>query len=101
MALQNWVRDMRRVVPQNLSYGNLPTTVKDEVKQVLLAEQGHLCAYTLRRLHGVEDCHIEHVEPQNAAPGKDLDYANMAACIPKDGGIYRPVMVRPSRAGKR
>lgn len=100
MALQNWVRDMRRVVPQNLSYGNLPTTVKDEVKQVLLAEQGHLCAYTLRRLHGVEDCHIEHVEPQNAAPGKDLDYANMAACIPKDGGDISSGYGAPIKGGK-
>jgi len=100
MALQNWVRDMRRDAPQNLSYGNLPTTVKDEVKKALLAEQGHLCAYTLRRLHGIEDCHIEHVEPQNAAPGKDLDYANMAACVPKDGGDTSFGYGAPIKAGK-
>lgn len=34
----------------------------------------------------VNDCHFEHVEPQNAARGKSLDYANMVACWPANGG---------------
>jgi len=100
MALQNWVRDMRRDAPQNLSYDNLPTAEKDKVKKALLAEQGHLCAYTLRKLRDIEDCHIEHVEPQNAAPGKDLDYTNMAACIPKDGGDTSFGYGAPVKAGQ-
>lgn len=100
MTLQNWMRDMQRDAPQNLSYGNLPTAVKDQVKQALLIEQGHLCAYTLRKLHGIEDCHIEHVEPQSAAPGKGLEYANMAACIPKDGGDTSSGYGAPVKAGQ-
>lgn len=100
MTLQNWVRDMRRDAPQNLSYDNLPTAIKDDVKRALLMEQGHLCAYTLRKLHGIDSCHIEHVEPQNAAPGKDLDYANMAACVPKDGGNTSFGYGAPIKAGK-
>jgi uncharacterized protein (TIGR02646 family) len=51
-------------------------------------------------LHGIESCHIEHVEPQNAAPGKDLDYANMAACVPKDGGNTSFGYGAPIKAGK-
>ena len=99
-ALKDWMREMRRDAPQNLSYGNLPTAVKDEVKQALLTEQGHLCAYTLRKLRSIGDCHIEHVEPQNAAPGKDLDYANMAACVPKDGGDTSVGYGAPTKAGQ-
>jgi len=100
MTLQNWVRDMRRDAPQNLSYDNLPTAIKDDVKRALLMEQGHLCAYTLRKLHGIGSCHIEHVEPQNAAPSKDVDYANMAACVPKDGGDTSIGYGAPMKAGK-
>lgn len=100
IALQNWVRDMRRDAPQNLSYNNLPTGVKDDVKKALLAEQGHLCAYTLRRLSSIEDCHIEHVEPQSSVPSKGLDYSNMAACAPKNGGDTSPGYGAPIKAGR-
>lgn len=72
--------------PQNLNYANLPTEIKDTIKTKLLEEQGFLCAYTLRRLDRVTDCHIEHILPQNVLPEEDLDYRNMAACFPKDGG---------------
>lgn len=99
-ALSSWVRDQQREAPHNLSYGSLPTPVKDEVKRALLVEQMYLCAYTLRKLSGIEDCHIEHVEPQNAAPGKDLDYANMAACVPKNGGDTSLGYGAPIKAGQ-
>ncbi|MEI8325507.1 MAG: retron system putative HNH endonuclease [Betaproteobacteria bacterium] len=85
-ALRDWKRDMKARAPQNLNYSNLPADVKDEVKRELLIEQGHLCAYTMRRLSGLDDCHIEHIEPQSSAPNKDLIFSNMAACFPKNGG---------------
>lgn len=78
--------EVQQGAPQNLDYGNLPTPVKEAVKAALLVEQGYLCAYTLQRLAVASDCHIEHVEPPNAAPDKSLDYANMAACWPDNGG---------------
>lgn len=99
-ALNSWARDQQREAPHNLSYGSLPTAVKDEVKLALLVEQMYLCAYTLRKLSGIEDCHIEHVEPQNAAPGKDLDYANMAACVPRNGGDTSLGYGAPIKAGQ-
>lgn len=97
--LNDWKREML-ASPQNLRYESLPTSVKDAVKLELLTEQGYLCAYTLRRIDGVNSCHIEHVEPQNAAPGKDLDYANMAACFPKDGGDVSSGYGAPTKAGQ-
>lgn len=97
--LQSWIRENRDAA-QNLSYGNLPTGVKDAVKLALLIEQGHLCAYTLRRLHDIQDCHIEHVEPQNTTPDKDLTYTNMAACAPKDGGDTSSGYGAPIKAGQ-
>lgn len=84
-AFRDWKAQMQSS-PQNLTYDNLPTGEKDAIKASLLEEQGNLCAYTMRRLQRVDDCHIEHVQPQKAAPGLDLDYANMAACFPAAGG---------------
>lgn len=85
--------------PQNLNYGNLPGAVNKSVREGLLKEQGYLCAYTLRRLSSVEDCHIEHILPQNAAPERDIDYNNMAACFPKDGGDVSAGYGAPVKGG--
>ena len=84
-SLCQWKRQNLNA-PQNLSYDNLPSAVRDAVKEALLREQGGLCAYTLRKIGQPQDCHIEHVEPQNSAPSKDLNYRNMAACVPSSGG---------------
>lgn len=79
--------------PQNLFYGGggFPS---DAVRRSLLAEQFHLCAYTLRQLNtaaaceeGGQDttasCHIEHLLPQcRNVQGEDIDYQNMVACYP-------------------
>ena len=79
--------------PQNLVYGggDFPG---EAVRKSLLAEQFHLCAYTLRQLKTVADCaadggdtrsacHIEHLLPQcRKVPGEDIDYQNMVACFP-------------------
>lgn len=79
--------------PQNLFYGagGFPA---EAVRQALLQEQFHLCAYTMKRLKtaleckldgfdGRHACHIEHVFPQarNVA-GEAIDYQNMVACYP-------------------
>ena len=79
--------------PQNLVYGggDFPG---EAVRKSLLAEQFHLCAYTLRPLKTAADCastgqdtrascHIEHLRPQcRRVPGEDIDYQNMVACYP-------------------
>ncbi|MCT7972355.1 retron system putative HNH endonuclease [Laspinema olomoucense] len=64
------------------------------LKNHLLKEQGFLCAYTGVSI-SEEDSHIEHIKPQSVCrtvpnPGKtyleDVEYRNMVACFPKDGG---------------
>jgi uncharacterized protein (TIGR02646 family) len=97
--LRKWKTD-NAASPQNLQYGNLPGEVSKQVRAALLREQGYLCAYTMRRLQSVADCHIEHVQPQNTAPGLDLDYANMAACFPRDGGDRSSGYGAPIKGGQ-
>jgi len=99
VELRNWKQSMQNT-PQNMTYGNLPGDVRDEIKKHLLREQGYLCAYTMLRLEDVGDCHIEHVQPQNAAPALDLDYANMAACFPWNGGDTSHGYGAPVKAGQ-
>jgi hypothetical protein len=79
--------------PENLFYGGggFPA---EAVRRALLAEQLHLCAYTLKRLKTAaecrsqgldtrESCHIEHLLPQaRKMAGEDIDYGNMLACYP-------------------
>ena len=103
--------------PQNLVYGGgaFPAAA---VRQALLEEQWHLCAYTLRRLKtwaqcqaGGNDtrasCHIEHLLPQSRrVPGEDIDYRNMVACYPPsqstlacDFGAHAKADFDPSAGG--
>ncbi|MDD5385371.1 MAG: TIGR02646 family protein [Gallionella sp.] len=98
VELASWKQAMQTSL-QNLNYDNLPSNVKDLVKAHLLKEQGYLCAYTMLRLHDVADCHIEHIRPQNDAPELDLDYSNMAACFPKNGGDVSHGYGAPVKAG--
>jgi uncharacterized protein (TIGR02646 family) len=86
-------RATNAALPQNLVYGG-GEFPGEEVRRHLLAEQFHLCAYTLRQLktaanceaNGLDtraSCHIEHLLPQcRKVPGEDIDYQNMVACYP-------------------
>lgn len=90
--LIRWRAD-NAAVPQNLVYGE-GAFPAEAVRQSLLAEQLHLCAYTMRRLATAAECkekgqdtrsscHIEHLLPQcRKVPGEDVDYQNMVACYP-------------------
>lgn len=75
--------------PQNLVYGG--SFPAEAVRRTLLAEQFHLCAYTLMQLKTATECqddttvscHIEHLLPQSRKiAGEDIDYQNMVACFP-------------------
>jgi len=81
--------------PANLIYKNVP---REEIRQALLMEQHHLCAYTMKPLKTlqqcqasltiatdtptVHSCHIEHYMPQSVHADKAIDYQNMLACFP-------------------
>lgn len=91
--LRNW-KTANAGTPQNLIYGGggFPA---EQVRQALLLEQYHLCAYTMKALptaadctrNGVVDttysCHIEHLLPQSRKiAAETIDYQNMLACYP-------------------
>jgi uncharacterized protein (TIGR02646 family) len=70
----------------NFNYDALPGAVKAQLKRKLLLEQGGLCAYTGREISGL-DSHVEHLKPQSEGTlGDDVDYWNVVACFPFDGG---------------
>lgn len=91
-ALLEWKRH-NTVTPENLHYagGGFP---REAVRQSLLQEQSHLCAYTMKRLATVAECqarghdsgyscHIEHILPQSRGVlAETIDYQNMLACFP-------------------
>jgi hypothetical protein len=89
--LRKWKRD-NRATPHNLFYGggDFPA---ESLRKALLAEQFHLCAYTMKLLktakaceeqggNTTDSCHIEHVLPQANHPARAIDYKNMVACFP-------------------
>lgn len=72
------------------SYPDMDKPVREEVLDSLMNEQGHLCAYCMRRIPegrklpiGVSSVTIEHWIPQNPESkedvGQGLDYRNMFA----------------------
>lgn len=90
--LLNWKR-ANQATPQNLNYrgGDFPA---EAVRNALMAEQFHLCAYTMKALKTVSQCqdqgqdtsyscHIEHLLPQaRKIDAETIDFQNMLACFP-------------------
>lgn len=59
------------------------------LKTQLLKEQGYLCAYTGREI-SADSSHMEHLKPQDCCEGhEDVDYFNLVACFPANGGDER------------
>lgn len=80
-----WYRQQK-----DASYEQMDKDVKEELLEKLLQEQGHLCAYCMRRIPekrklptGVAPVTIEHRYPRNPDDkenvGQGLDYRNMFA----------------------
>ena len=67
------------------SYAGLPQTIKDDVLESLLAEQGCICAYCMKRI-SKSKMTIEHYISQTADQSKALDYQNMlGVCLGNRG----------------
>jgi len=66
----------------------------EELKNALLDEQGHLCAYCMRRIPTSDPnmdakVRVEHLKPRSKYPVLQLDYNNLVICCP--GNIeYQP-----------
>lgn len=72
----------------------------DALKDKLLKEQGLLCAYTGRAIKE-EISHVEHIKPQTkCAEWEDVEYRNVVACFPADGGDKSYGYGAPIKGGK-
>lgn len=72
-SLTQW----KRSNPQQ-RYTALPPTERQSIRAACLEEQYGLCAYCC---HGItlENAHNEHVEAQDSAPSRTLDFSNIVA----------------------
>jgi len=61
------------------SFDGLPSPAKQDLKEQLLLEQGHLCAYCMSRIKP-ENMKVEHWHCQKKHPGDQLSYSNLLAC---------------------
>ena len=82
----HWCRSV--VGTDKEDYDEIPC--KSELKAALIAEQGFICGYTMKRINQ-DIAHIEHIKPQHICKaeqqGLDLDYNNMIACYPKNNKV--------------
>jgi len=69
----------------NATYADMPLNVKNVVREALLAEQGHICAYCMQRIKPNE-MKIEHWKSQSANPILQLAYSNLLGCCSGNEG---------------
>lgn len=60
------------------TYDDMPTEIKDRIREKLLNEQGFLCAYCMRRMSSIDEVKIEHWKPEaDLDEDGKLEYGNM------------------------
>lgn len=81
--LHKWRMD-QKTSPQNLVYDAIPGATLDKVRDALLKEQGHICAYSMMRIASRSGGHVEHLLAQSKTRGTELSvrYDNMVYCYP-------------------
>ncbi len=92
-----WIRENEGL---DQSYRALSgSTAHAALKRQLLEEQGFLCAYTGLRISG-DTSHLEHIKPQHRCEAlEDVDYRNILACFPADGGDVSHGFGAPMKRG--
>lgn len=61
-------------------YPDVSDAERQEIRHTCAAEQFYLCAYCCQRISGAnEDTMNEHVEAQDRAPNRTLDFSNLVA----------------------
>lgn len=61
-------------------YGDLSEVERQDIRKACTKEQFHLCAYCCQAITGNNaDSMNEHVEAQNLAPNRTLDFSNLVA----------------------
>lgn len=67
-------------------FEEIPSLQRQELMDALMAEQGSICGYTMKRID-MDTAHIEHIKPESLCrrekQGSDLEYRNLLVCYPK------------------
>ncbi len=74
------------------------TEVKNAVRDQLLKEQGHLCAYCMQRIK-VTEMKVEHWRGQTRYPDCQLDFSNMLGCCMGNEGQKKKDQTCDTRKG--
>ena len=72
-------------LPNGEAFAAIDQPAKSQIREQMLREQGHLCAYTMKPITAPTTCHIEHIQPQSLYPERAIDYTNLVLCAPEDG----------------
>lgn len=69
------------------TYADCPSEILDEWSEIMLEEQGYICAYSMERISkGRGNMKREHIRPQNGKPENDLAHENLVAvCMGNEG----------------
>ncbi|HEK2942155.1 TPA: TIGR02646 family protein [Proteus mirabilis] len=62
---------------KNKKYIDLTPNLRAEIRAELLKEQFYLCGHCCQQIPNIQDCHNEHIEPQQIAHQRTLDYSNI------------------------
>lgn len=85
---------------QAACYEGMPAMTKEQLRDSLLLEQGHLCGYCMSRI-SAETMRIEHWQPQRNNPTRRLDYGNLLATCPGGEGMPPDLQHCDVRKGDR
>lgn len=73
---------------QFANFDNIPLATKEELRQSLLSEQGHICCYCMKRIpeHTSPYMKVEHFKCQDIFGAMQLTYTNLfGACTGNEG----------------
>ncbi|WP_100159485.1 retron system putative HNH endonuclease [Proteus columbae] len=85
---------------KNKKYADLTYSVRADIREELLKEQFYLCGHCCQQIVSIQNCHNEHIEPQQLAQQKTLDFTNLiASCNTKkqcgDSHQHYPLPLTP------
>lgn len=76
------------------------TPIKEAIREYLLSEQSHLCAYCMQRIHR-ESMKVEHWRCQDYHPNLQLDYKNLLGVCPGNAGQPQNQQTCDTRKGNQ
>ncbi len=80
------------------TYKGMPQQVRDDLIDSLLNDQGHVCAYCMKRIKA-SAMRVEHWASRKNNSGLQLDYSNLLACCQGNEGQAKETYTCDKRKG--